>query len=177
MKYVYHGSNKSNLKVIKPNISTHMKNLVYATPSFVVATIFLSKKGNDLYYYLGGKEEIILVERKKDMFKDIFNISGTIYKLSGENFLENQTGWSMEVVSNKEEKVLEEYTIDNLYNELIKLNNEGKLRIYFYPERPDFIPLDNSDLIPKVKKWEKNGFNIQKFFDIYPELEDKYKEK
>lgn len=180
MKYVYHGSSKSNLKVIKPNVSTHMKNWVYATPSFAVATIFLSNKGNDLYYYLGGfgtkDSPIILVERKKDMFKEIFNVSGTIYKLNSENFLENQTGWSMEVVSNKHEEVVEEYTIDDVYNELIKLDKQGELKLYLYPDRPNFIPSDNSDLISKVKRWEKNGFNIQRFFDIYPELEDKYKE-
>ena len=157
-----------------------MKNWVYATPSLAIATIFLSNKGNDLYYYIGGsgtkESPIVLVERKKNMFKDIFNVSGTIYKLNGNNFLENQTGWSMEVVSNKDEEVVEEYTIDNVYNELIKLAKQGKLKLYFYPDRPNFIPFDNSDLIPKVKGWEKNGFNIQKFFDIYPELEDKYKE-
>ena len=178
MKYVYHGSNKSNLKVIEPNISTHMKNWVYATPSLAVATIFLSDTGNDLYYYLGGSgtkvSPIILVERKKNMFKDIFNVSGTIYKLNGENFLENQTGWSMEVVSNKAEEVVEEYTIDNVYNELISLDKQGKLKLYLYPNRPNHIPIDNSDLIPKIIRWEKNGFNIQKFFDIYPELKEKY---
>ena len=178
MKYVYHGSNKSDLKVIKPNVSTNMKNWVYATPSLAVATIFLSNKGNDLYYYLGGsgtkESPIILVERKKDMFKDIFNVSGIIYKLNSENFLENQTGWSMEVVSNKDEKVVEKYTIDNVYNELIKLDKQGKLKLYLYPNRPNHIPIDNSDLIPKVIRLEKNGFNIQKFFDIYPELKEKY---
>lgn len=110
------------------------------------------------------------------MFKEIFNVSGTIYKLNSKNFLENQTGWSMEVVSNKLEEVVEEYTIDNVYNELIKLDKQGELKLYLYPDRPNFIPSDNSDLISKVKRWEKNGFNIQRFFDIYPELEDKYKE-
>ena len=42
------------------------------------------------------------------MFKDIFNVSGSIYKLSSKNFLNGITGWSMEVVSNREEQVLEE---------------------------------------------------------------------
>ena len=178
MKYVYHGSYKTKLKVIRPNVSTHMKKWVYATPSFAIATIFLSNKGNDLYYYLGGsktkEETIILVGRKKDMFKDIFNISGSIYKLNSKNFRENQTDWSMEVVSDKDEEIVEEYFIDNVYNELIKLDKQGELKLFFYPNRPNFIPLDNSDLIPKVKKWEKNGFNTQKFFDMYPELEEQY---
>jgi hypothetical protein len=25
-----------------------------------------------------------------------------------------------------------------------------------------------------VKKWVKNGFDVNKFFEIYPELKDKY---
>ena len=49
MEYVYHGSPLKDLKIIKRNISTHNKKWVYATPSKAIATIFLSKKGNDLY--------------------------------------------------------------------------------------------------------------------------------
>lgn len=178
MKYVYHGSNISNLKKIKPNVSTHMKKWVYATPSKAIATIFLSSKGNDLYYYLGGsgtkESPIVLVERKKGMFKKIFNVSGSIYKLNGNNFLENQTGWSLEVISDKEARVIDEYYVENVYEELIKLNNEGELNLYLYPNRPKNIPVDNSDLIIKVKRWEKNGFDVQNFFDIYPELKEMY---
>ena len=101
-KYVYHGSHIPDLKVIKPHKSTHQQNWVYATSSKAVATIFLSNKHSDLYYYLGGNDEdnnLVLVERKKGMFKDIFNVSGSIYKLSSKNFLNGITGWSMEVVS------------------------------------------------------------------------------
>ena len=82
----------------------------------------------------------------------------------------------MEVVSDKEVNIIKEEHIDNVYDEIIRLSNEGKIKLYLYPKRPERIPLDNSDLIPKVKNWEKNGYNIQKFFDLYPELVDKYKE-
>lgn len=67
-KYVYHGSHIPDLKVIKPHKSTHQQNWVYATSSKAVATIFLSNKHSDLYYYLGGNDEdnnLVLVERKK----------------------------------------------------------------------------------------------------------------
>ncbi len=181
MKYVYHGSTFHNLKVIKPNASTHNKNWVYGTYSEAVATIFLSSKGNDLYYYLAGSgteyDPIILVERKPGMFKEIFDVSGSIYKLSSKNFLENQTGWSAEVISKCDEKVIQEKYVNNVYDELIKLANENKLKLYLYPNRPANIPIDNSDLIPKVRRWKKNGFDIQKFFNIYPELKDKYNEE
>ena len=36
------------------------------------------------------------------------------------------------------------------------------------------VPLDNSDLIPKVIKWKKNGFDVNKFYELYPELKDKF---
>lgn len=179
MKYVYHGSNIKDLKVIKPRKSTHGKEYVYASISKTIATIFLSSKGNDLYYYLGNPsidEPTILVERKEGMFKDIFNVSGSIYTLDSKDFLYNQTSWSMEVVSEKEVIPIKEEYIDNVYDELIRLNELGKIKLYLYPDRPGFIPLDNSDLIPKIMRFEKNEFDVNKFLNLYPELESKYRE-
>ena len=145
--------------------------------SKAISTIFLSPLGNDLYYSLSGDEidyPVELVERKSDMFKKIFNCSGYIYKLDASNFKSGQTGWSAEVVSEKDEEVLEVEYIENVYDELIKLNKEGLIRLYLYPEKPNRIPQDNSDLIPKVIKWKKNGFDVNKFYELYPELKDKF---
>lgn len=177
MKYVYHGSSIPNLKIIRTNESTHMKKWVYACESKVISTIFLSPLGNDLYYSLSGdgiNYPVELVERKAGMFKEIFNCSGYIYKLDASNFKRGQTGWSAEVVSEKDEEVLEVEYIENVYEELIKLNEEGLIKLYLYPERPGKIPLDNSDLIPKVIKWKNNGFDVNRFYELYPELMDKF---
>lgn len=108
------------------------------------------------------------------MFKKIFDCSGYIYKLDATNFKSGQTSWTAELVSDKEEKVIETIYIENVYKELIKLNEEGLIKIYLYPERPNRIPNDNSDLINKVIKWQKNGFDINKFYKLYPELKDKF---
>ena len=176
MKYVYHGSSIPNLKIIKPNESTHMKKWVYACASKAISIIFLSPLGNDLYYSSGDgiNYPVELVERKKGMFKKIFDCSGYIYKLDATNFKSGQTSWTAELVSDKEEKVIETIYIENVYKELIKLNEEGLIKIYLYPERPNRIPNDNSDLIYKVIKWQKNGFDINKFYKLYPELKDKF---
>lgn len=177
MNYVYHGSSIPNLKIIKPNESTHMKKWVYACASKAISIIFLSPLGNDLYYSLSGdgiNYPVELVERKKGMFKKIFDCSGYIYKLDATNFKSGQTSWPAELVSDKEEKVIETICIENAYKELIKLNEEGLIKIYLYPERPNRIPNDNSDLIYKVIKWQKNGFDINKFYKLYPELKDKF---
>lgn len=180
MNYVYHGSRVPNLKVISKHKSTHMKEWVYACHSKAIATIFLSKQGNDLFYSLSGDGKnypVILVERKPDMFKKIFNCSGYIYKLDASNFKENETGWSAELVSESDEKVLTSEYIENVYEELIKLDKEGLIKLYLYPNRPDYVPKDNSDLIPKVLRWYKNGFNINSFYTIYPELKCKFLEE
>lgn len=180
MRHVYHGSNMSFLKVIKKHNSTHKRNWVYASYSKEVALIFISKQGNDLFYSLsfdGKNYPIELVERKPLMFKKIFNCSGYIYKLDASNFVEGQTGWPAEVVSNTDEEVISFEYIDNVYDELIKLDNEGLIKLYLYPNRPDYVPLDNSDLIFKVLRWYDNGFDIDNFYNIYPELKDKFLKK
>ena len=181
MKKVYHGSTIQGLKIIKRRKSTHLKEWVYGTYQEAIATIFISNKGSDLYYHLSGNgtkdNPIILVERRKDMFKDIFNVSGSLYTLDGKNFITGATGWSAEVVSESDEKVINEEYIDNVYDKLIELDKNKKLVLYLYPNRPEFIPLDNSDLIPKVIHWYKKGLNIDSFFDIYPEIKDKFLEQ
>ena len=176
MEYVYHGSPLKDLRIIKGNISTHNKRLVYATASKAVATIFLSKKGNDLYYNLSGdgiNYQIELVERKKGMFKEICNCDGYIYKLDAYNFNSELTSWSAEVVSFCDEKVISCEYIENVYDELIKLDNEGLIKLFLYPNRPNVIPLDNSDLIKKVIRWYKNGYDLTNFYKLYPELKEK----
>ena len=176
--YVYHGSTHKGLTKIKKNKSTHGELWVYGTLSKAISIIFISDKGSDLYYYLSGdgtkNNPVVLVERKENMFKDIFNISGSLYTLSGKNFISGKTGWSAEVVSDSNENVISEEHIDNVFEELKKLNDAGQLKLYLYPNRPDFLPLDNSDLISKVIRWEKSGINIEQFFKVYPELKEQY---
>lgn len=177
---VYHGSHISGLKEIKKSKSTHNKEWVYATYSKVIALIFSSERHSDLYYSLSGNgrdSKVTLVERKEGMFKDIFNTSGSIYTLDAKNFLENQTGWNAEIVSNHNEKVLYEEKIDNVYNELLIQAKKGNINLYLYPNRPAMVPLDNSDLIPKFARYSKDSRAVTAFTKIYPELKDKlYKE-
>lgn len=177
MDYVYHGSSLPNLKIIKPHKSTHKKEWVYATPSKALATIFLSKNGSDLNYSLGGNgldRPIELVERKPGMFKEIFSCDGYIYKLPAKTFMSGLTSWSGEVVSTEEVPVVSCEYIENVYDELLRLKEEHKINLYLYPNRPLDIPLDNSDLIPKVRAWEERGSDISNFFSLYPELKEAY---
>ena len=181
LKYVYHGSIKQGLKKIRKHKGTHGKAWVYGTLSKAIPIIFISDKGSDLYYFLSGNgskdNPVIIVERKEGMFKEIFNVSGSLYNLSGKNFMAEKTGWSAEVVSEFDEEVIYEEHINNVFEKLKELNDEGELKLYLYPNRPDFLSKDNSDLIPKVIKWQERGINIESFFKLYPELKVKYLER
>lgn len=137
--------------------------------------LYLSPLHSNYYYSLSGSgitSDDLLVERKEGMFKKIFNYDGYIYKLKSDNFKSRKTSWSAEVVSDREEKVVSSYYVKNIYDELVKLDKEGLIKLYLYPNRPDEVPLYNSDLIPKVVKWYKNGFKIDKFYELYPEFRD-----
>ena len=107
MDYVYHGSKIQGLKKLEKRSSTHQQEWVYATPSKAVATIFINNGGSDFFYSLGGigttENPVVLVERKEGMFDKIFNLSGSLYTLKGDNFESGKTGWKAEVVSEFEE--------------------------------------------------------------------------
>ncbi len=183
MKYVYHGSKIQGLKKLNKRSSTHRQEWVYATPSKVAAIIFISNGGNDLVYSLSGKgtneSPIVLVERKQGMFDKVFDLPGSLYTLKGDNFQSGKTGWWAEVISEYEEEIINEEYIDNVLLKLNELAIQGKLQLYKYPNRPDFIPLDNSDLIPKIINWNKRGFenSIKEFLQLYPELANKLYEQ
>jgi len=104
------------------------------------------------------------------MFDNIFNVSGSIYALDSKNFKSGQTGWSAEVISEHDEMVVSEQRIDNVLEKIEELAKNRHIELYRYPKRPEYIPLDNSDLIPKVIRWFQRGLNIDIFFTIYPEV-------
>ena len=178
MNYVYHGSKIQGLKKLYKRSSTHQQEWVYATPSKAVATIFISNGGSDFNYSLSGRgtedSPIILVERKAGMFDEIFNLSGSLYTLKGDNFQSKKTGWSAEVVSEFDEDIIAEEHIDNVLQKITELAEQGELQLYRFPNRPDFVPLDNSDLIPKIIDWHNKGFKgvLEKFELVYPELSE-----
>lgn len=179
MEYVYHGSRTKGLQKIERRSSTHGKSWVYASPNKVVATIFISNGGSDLDYNLGGagtkESPIVLVERYDGAFDKIFNTSGSLYTLNGENFNSGKTSWSAEVVSEFDEQVLEEEYINNINEKLDELAHNGELQLYRYPNRPKYIPSDNSDLIEKYIKYEEMGHcgAINDLLKRYPNLREK----
>jgi hypothetical protein len=162
MEYVYHGSPISGLTYIEPKISTHGKNWVYATKDKGVALVFL-QKWNDFIFnetINNGRHE--LTERLPNMFTEIYKgKSGYLYHLDAANFLEGQTSFTPEVVSNQREKVVYCEVITDCYENLCEMEKNNQITLFRYPDRSFHIPPDDSDLIESAKYLIENSQNKQ----------------
>lgn len=178
---VYHGSPTGDIKEIKAHISTHGKKCIYATDNKVVAMLFMGSGMGDLDTVLAISDELpILVERRSGVLKNNYNQPGYIYELDGSSFRHHKYLWKAEVISFKEsiEPIKCDY-YENILDTLIDEEKKGNLKIYHYPNRPDNIPVDNSDLVDKYIRAYKNGnkkaiYNLLKY---YPEFENQVLKK
>ncbi len=178
---VYHGSDNGNLEIIRANISTHQKKCIYASENKVVAMLFMGKGMGDLdTVKLYDNEIPILVERREGLLEKIYNKPGYIYVLDATTFNHYEYLWEPEVISfEKALKPIKKVYYDNILNALIKEERNGNIKIYRYPNRPNYIPLDNSDLIDRYISFEKQGIEhaVDNLLEVYPEFKDKVLEK
>lgn len=184
MEYVYHGSKVHDLKELTPHQSTH-GNYIYATPNKSIAIVMSKCCGNDITYTFGRNDQskpYDLVERVVDAFDKMYSNDFSLYTLEANGFKDIHTGFN-EVVSEHLVKVLKEEKYDNVFDAVKKLEEEGKIIIYRYPNRPYYIPSDDSDLLEKAKKqflnedeYDEKIRKITKWIFSHPNLEDKIKE-
>lgn len=173
---VYHGSPDPNLSKIEAHISTHKKNCIYATKKLVVALTFMGKGNGDLDTMLssiGGN--IILVERREGVLKSLYDKEGYIYTLDGSTFSSYDYLWKEEVISFEPSiDIIDKTYYPNILTALEEEEKKGNITIYRYPNRPEYVPLDNSDLIDKYIKFEEKGLvgAIDDLLRIYPEFKD-----
>lgn len=169
-RYVYHASSIKGLTLIKPSISTHGERWVYATKDIVMAALFLSNKGGDLTCAVGREDGVpYICERFHGAFDYRYaNVSGSIYILPSQTFIENKTQWEEEVVSESEVTPLQEIKINDVKTYLIDLSKNSKLKIFLYPDRPDEIPDDDEDLVCRGIIWTRKwGDGVLKDFKKY----------
>ena len=146
--FVYHCSTIKGITEFRPQASTHGKSWVYATKHLAIAATFLGK-WNDFDFALGTYDDNPphLVERYKEAFKKIYsNSKGSIYKLSSDGFLENQTNFDEEVVNPNHVKVIEEIHINNAKEYLEELFEQGLLSLFYYPDRPSQMTKGDNDI-------------------------------
>jgi hypothetical protein len=166
VKFVYHASSIPDLELIQPKLGTHNMPWVYATKDVVVAAAFMARSGDfALTFGRYNGEAFYITERYKGAFNEVYSgVSGSIYQLDAENFKENKTSWSEEVVSDRSEKVVLENKVENVKTYLLSLEKEGKIRVSYYPERYG-APSDDQDLVERAVTW-----SIQKGKDYADKL-------
>lgn len=173
---VYHGSIEDNIKILMPKIGTHRKKCVYATRNKCVALLFACRGNGDLDTMIGTiNKELMVVERREGVLKELYDYKGYIYELDDKTFSHYNYLWSKELISFEPVKVKNKIEVPNILKKLEEEEVKKHIKIYRYPDRPASIPLDNSDLISKYKKFEEKGLKgaIDKLLSIYPEFEDK----
>ncbi len=173
-RYVYHASEKQGLTVIKPAVSTHGKEWVYAAKDMVMGVLFLSGRGGDLTCAIGREEGVPYVcGRFAGAFEYRYaGVSGSIYILPAEAFEEGKTEWEEEVVCERELVPLEEVRVEDAKAFLLELADQGRLKIYFYPDRPGEVPVDDEDLVYRGIVWARRwgGAVLEAFRRYHPHL-------
>ena len=185
MGIVYHGSKTHGIKRLEPRKSTH-GNYVYATPYKVLAVHFSGRCGDDLVYDIGhfGSDKdspFELVENVPGALEKMYSNSSSIYELPDETFKDIHTGFS-ELVSEVGVDVLKEEYCENVYDAILECEKEGLLKIYRYPDKPEYLESDFSDILDKWRyyKYKLNRTVGQNNFDrliyLHPNLLDKANE-
>lgn len=174
MNIVYHGSSNGNLETITAHKSTHRKECIYATPDETVAFLFMGKGKGDLDTMIATIDgKLTLVERRPGILNKLYNKGGYLYELDGSTFNHYDYLWSKEVISfEKSLKPLKKTYYHNILEEIDKHEQEGKIKVYRYPSRPENVPLNNSDLIDKYIMFERQGLTgaVNDLLEIYPEF-------
>lgn len=179
MNYVYHGSQIQNLKELVPHKSTH-GTYCYATSNRSIAIIMSHVCGDDATYTLRGDGcgHYDLIERIPFAFNKMFKGKFSLYLLDSSYFKDIKTGFN-EVVSDRNVPVIKEEKYDNLFDEINKLDN---VTLYYYPNRPNYIPFDDSDLINTIRNVyiKKLGhkytiYEIARWIFLHPNLENEFR--
>lgn len=182
---LYRGTKIRGLKIMEPRVVNHKEAYVYATTDKIEAIIYSVKGGNLNYTNIYGYDDNgnrCIIERKKNCLKDIYSVPGRYYIVDDKTFFRHdELGvGDNEYVSKDKVKVLEEVTVPNVYEYFKQLEKEGKLKLYYYPDRPSIYPKDDSDLIECVIVMYIQGFDIDKAFErleyYHPELHNKIEE-
>lgn len=180
MGVLYHGSSVRGMKELVPHQSTHGK-YVYATKDKELTVIFSKRAGDDMTYSLfrtDKNEPWQLVERIPNGFETMFSNSASIYTVEDTTFQDIHTGFS-ELVSDQPVRILNEERVENVYEKIKELEQDGLIQLHYYPDRPEKIPEDDSDLInvelrmAQIRNRKIRKENFERLLFFHPNLLDR----
>ncbi len=156
---IYHVSKIPGLSIIEPHICAHDKAYVYASYHLETALLFGGALWTDwdfIYKRNYDTGELTFSETYPNVFQKTFKgRKCSIYELEDSGFLEGQTNMWDEIVSQNPTKVILEIKVDDLANEIRRLEKNNKIKIELYSETEEYKE--------KIKNHIKN---LQKYSDI-----------
>ena len=165
-EYLYHGSIIPNLKEIKVYNSTDASNSIHASIDPFLALIFAIPSFGQLDFDLRVvNNQYILTERRKGFLEE-YNRPGYLYCLDSRYFKQFS---GSEFITNRDARVLSCIPIENLLQKILEYQQARQLVIYQYPNKPPYIPKDDSDLKAVYEAYLKANFpntkeHIKKYF-------------
>lgn len=108
----------------------------------------------------------------------MFSNKFSLYTLDSSLFKNINTGFN-EVVSEVKVPVIREEIYASLIDAINKLVNNNLINTYYYPNRPDYIPSDDSDLIDRIRNYyigkmhkQYTEREIARWIFLHPNLEE-----
>ena len=149
---IYHASKQIGLRKLVPQISTHGKKYVYAINNRLTAILFGAPKDDfDIIVdEINGKP--VICECYPNALKKVyFEKSCSLYGLSEDGFLSNQTGWEPELVCAHTVPVIYEERIENIYDEIIISVQSGDCIFYEYSEDEEYQHFLQDEISERIK--------------------------
>jgi len=149
---LYHVSRIHDLKVLKPQPSSHGKPYVYAVDNIVIGLLFGARKDDfDFVLTTDKYNRPIIYECYKNAFETIYKGAAcSIYEVDKSGFKKGQTGWDAEYVCENEVEVLKEIVIEDLYARLCDEEKKGNLVIHRYEDTEDYKKFISKHIVDRL---------------------------
>lgn len=168
---LYHVSKTAGLTVLKPHLSSHGKPYVYAIENLVTGLLFGVKK--DDFDFLLNTDEAgtpVVYECYPDAFRQKYEgQSCSVYEVEDTGFLRGVTGWTPELVCEREAAVVREQRIPDLYARLLEEEQRGTLTIRRYADDPAYRAMIAAHIVDRLIR-----FDCLAYFDTQDERGTRY---
>lgn len=176
---LYHTSTVTGLLQLEPRVSSHGIPYVYAIENKVTSMLFGAKK-DDFDFLMDEEEGIpILMECYMGAFDHVYSEkSCSVYELSHESFQKGRTNWSVEWVSEQPVKILREFRILDLKEELLQQVERGALILHCFQNTLPYKAKISDHIIDRMIRFNKfeRIHEDTRFAQYFPNLIKQYQE-
>lgn len=161
---LYHVSQITGLKTLRPNVSTHQKPYVYAVENMVTGLLFGAKQDDfDFIITTDDRLKPVVYECYPDAFSRIYQGKGcSVYAVHDSGFRRGMTSWEPELVCDHEVNVEQEIVIRDLYEKLMEEERAGNLEIHRYEYTDAYRKIISSHIVDRLIRFDIDLNNCAK---------------